>query len=555
MIRLIFNEIEYIKNLEEVKKRYHRKIVSKGIISLIYQGAKWSEVESYKENDDCNECLLIDIGTNYKSLFFIPHVKMGVNIYIHSDNIVSNTCTGISHEYANFHILNNKPVIERDSKACYLDFFHLDNEYYVPSRFCYCTNMTLTQTDIYTKEELTKEFQEIIDIGKEYTDPSLQRETMERKNAIDYLKKKYCSDKKKQYVKTLSVISEIISSLLRINYSKFYSEKYKFANTVFNIGFEQLTYFMEDNNINYSKEEVSIIYKYLITEWIKLIPGYLKSFNFEEMFNYYNKNEDIDYAINIDKYRDNISKFKSLDVLDDAYNSYTIFLNKNEDLIKTFISKFIIENEIPRSSLDDIFDSIGGDRFIQLKESIKDYQKILDWNVPYYLRIIVVDGKTEHRFADKLQGYGHVGDKKTVNLIQDEKYSVEGSDSITLGLNENIVEIKYILKAEYVQEQSDEIDLNNTEVVLKKAHNYIIAFEALGISTAPFSVIIIRRAKNNSFEPVFEKNDIELSPDFKSYSYEFTYNGESEERCYLAFGYGNIIGGYNIRHLHVSEIE
>jgi len=161
-----FNEKEYNKKLEKVKKRYHRKIVSNGIISSIYSNAKWSDVELYKENDNCNECLLIDIGSDWKRMFCIPHVKTGVNIFINSDaNTVSNINVGISYERTKLNILNNKPIIESASEVCHLDFFHLDNEYYVPSRFCYCTNVNSSQMEIYTKEAPKKELQEIYDIS------------------------------------------------------------------------------------------------------------------------------------------------------------------------------------------------------------------------------------------------------------------------------------------------------------------------------------------------------------------------------------------------------
>ena len=54
---------------------------------------------------------------------------------------------------------------------------------------------------------------------------------------------------------------------------------------------------------------------------------------------------------------------------------------------------------------------------------------------------------------------------------------------------------------------------------------------------------------------VFDKDDIELRPKFKKYSFDFTYNGETEDFCYLVYGYGNIRGGYKIQNVKVSEIE
>lgn len=562
------NEKDYNKNIENVKKRYQRIIVSDGIISLIYKNAKWSDVEFYRVNNDCTDCILIENGSEWRSFYNISYIDTRLKLLIKPYNETdSHNNSSIHFECNKIYDLQDKPVFLREEKNLYLDFFHLDDEFFVPNLFCYCTTIkSKTNGNEHetgdVEEDKTNEYvnanvdKELISLGKEYVNHESKRIRAELNQALMYLRQKYCSDRKQQYMKSFSNIAEIISILLRTNYRELYSDDYNFSNTVFSTGFEQLTYFFEDNKVSYSKKEVSIIYRYLLTVWLDTLRSQLELFNFEEMFSLYSaKDEDKYYASIIDKNRITVNRFKSLETLraaDDHYNSFCV---RNRDLIDDFNTKIAYDVYEPIEKIIAVDQRKAYSPFKKLKESVKGFQNRLDWNVPYYLRIIVVDGKTEHIFADKLQGYGHVGDKKTVNLIQDEKYSVEGSDSITLGLNENIVEIKYILKAEYVQEQSDEIDLNNTEVVLKKAHNYIIAFEALGISTAPFSVIIIRRAKNNSFEPVFEKNDIELSLDFKSYSYEFTYNGENEERCYLAFGYGNIIGGYNIRHLHVSEIE
>ncbi|SFX40956.1 hypothetical protein [Ruminococcus sp. XPD3002] len=557
-----FNKEQYEKNLKRISERYHREIVSNGIISSIYRNTKWSDVELYKENDNCNECLLIDIGSYWKRIFFIPHVKTGIYISINSDdNTISNSNLSISHECSKLYILNNKPIIERNTEFCYLDFFHIDNEYYVPNKFCYSTNVNSTQMNIYSNEEVHRGFQEIYDIGKEYTDQSLHRDTMEIKKVIDYLKKEYCSDKKKQYVNILSVLSEIISSLLKINYLTFYSEKYKFSNTVFKIGFEQLTYFFEDNNIKYSEKEVGVIFKYLVSEWIKSFPWYLKNFDFKEMFKYYETKEDKEYANNIDHYRKTISKFDTFNIFDSAYDHYKDFCNKNEKLIEAFNSAFRIDIIKPYSPLDDLFDSIDTDQFTQLKKAIKEFQEKLNWRVHYYSRITFTDGRSKYTCVDKHLGYGQVGEKKNIIHKQYEQFTVEGPDSITLGFGENIAEIKYILKPEYTSEQPNEntnqnySESVNAGLILKKNQKYHIEFEASGTDNAPFSFFIIRRTKDKAFEMVFDKDDIELRPKFKKYSFDFTYNGETEDFCYLVYGYGNMRGGYKIQNVKVSEIE
>ena len=360
---------------------------------------------------------------------------------------------------------------------------------------------------------------------------------------------------------TLSVISEIISSLLRINYSKFYSKEYKFANTVFNIGFEQLVYFIEDNNIKYSEEDVGVIYKYLITEWIKSFPNYLNSFDFKEMFKYYNKIEDNEYANNIDQHRRTISSFDSFDIFDSAYDFYKEFCNKNQKLIDEFKSSFRIDIINPSSPLDYLFDSIDSNIFTQLKEAIKEFQGKLNWRVPYYLRKTIIEGQFKHMSVDRLLGYGHVGDTKNIEHSKSEEFTVEGPDSITLGFGENIAEIKYILKPEYTSEQPNEntnqnySESVNAGLILKKNQKYHIEFEASGTDNAPFSFFIIRRTKDKAFEMVFDKDDIELRPKFKKYSFDFTYNGETEDFCYLVYGYGNMRGGYKIQNVKVSEIE
>lgn len=156
---------------------------------------------------------------------------------------------------------------------------------------------------------------------------------------------------------------------------------------------------------------------------------------------------------------------------------------------------------------------------------------------------------------------GHVGDRIPIEFPCDDKYIVEGPDFITLRFNYNIAEIKYKLKAEYISEQTNKTLLQNTMenvdggLILKKNHKYNIEFEAYGTSNAPFSFIIIRRNMNQSIDTVFDKNDITLSADYKKYSFQFTYNGETGDSCYLAFGYGNTMYEYGVQNIKLSEIE
>ncbi|SEL35735.1 hypothetical protein SAMN02910353_02434 [Ruminococcus sp. YRD2003] len=487
-----YNEKKYINDLDKIKKHYHREIISKGLIQLIYTNAHWSDVDFYFVNKDCNDCLLIDNGSEWRSFYNISYIDTRLKLLIkpYNETDIHNN-SSIHFECNKIYDLQDKPVFFREEKNLYLDFLHLDDEFFVPNRFCYCTTIKSRtngnehesgevekdKTNEYVNADVDKE---LVSLGKEYVNHESKCVSAELNQALMYLRQKYCSDRKQQYMKSFSNIVEIISILLRTNYRELYSDDYNFSNTVFSTGFEQLTYFFEDNKISYSKKEVSIIYRYLLTVWLDTLRSQLELFNFEEMFSLYSaKDEDKYYASIIDKNRITVNRFKSLETLNTADGHYNSFCAKNRALIDDFNTKIVYDVYESFEKIIAVDQRKVYSPFKMLKESVKGFQNRLDWNVPYYLRIIVVDGKTEHIFADKLQGYGHVGDKKTVNLIQDEKYSVEGSDSITLGLNENIVEIKYILKAEYVQEQSDEIDLNNTEVVLKKAHNYIIAFEAL----------------------------------------------------------------------------
>ena len=195
-----------------------------------------------------------------------------------------------------------------------------------------------------------------------------------------------------------------------------------------------------------------------LTQWIDTLCNHLELFNFEELFDLYcdkDKGKDREYADCIEKNRTKINCFKSLEVLSVADAHFNSFCVRNRTLIDEFNSEIVYDVYKSFEKMIAMYQHKEYSPFKKLKESIRDFQKKLDWNVPYYLRITVVDGKTERSYAEQLQGYGHVGDKKTIKLIQDEKYTIEGSDSIKLGFNKNIAEIKYILKAEYVSEQID----------------------------------------------------------------------------------------------------
>ena len=564
-----FDEEKYTKLFNETAKYYYREIVTKGIISLIYTNAGWSDVELNKKNEDSNDCLLIDNGADWRKYYGICHVDTGLKLQINS-NMDTFFHSGITYQCDKFFYLQNKPVSIREDAFCYLDFFHLDHEYYVPNHFCYCTDLKSKigeneyETDKTIEYDNVKEDDELYSLAKEYVYSNTERGYAEFNQAMMYLRKVYCSDRKKQYMSNFSIITNIISILLRINYREFYSDDFSFSKTAFEIGFKQLIYYFEDHRLNYTKREASIIYRYLLTQWIDTLCNHLELFNFEELFDLYcdkDKGKDREYADCIEKNRTKINCFKSLEVLSVADAHFNSFCVRNRTLIDEFNSEIVYDVYKSFEKMIAMYQHKEYSPFKKLKESIRDFQKKLDWNVPYYLRITVVDGKTERSYAEQLQGYGHVGDKKTIKLIQDEKYTIEGSDSIKLGFNKNIAEIKYILKAEYVSEQMDKtithdkIDNVDTRVILKKNCKYRIEFEAYGTSNLPFSFIIIRRTKNKTFETVFDKDDIELSSEYKTYSFEFTYNGENEEPCYFAFGYGNIADTYCIRYLNVSEIE
>ena len=559
------NEQEYGQKIKRVFDRYNREIVSKGIISLIYDGAMWSDVESYGEKEECHECLLIHNGINWRDYFNIRCIdtRLKLNIRTSNTNYEENNYYALngSYECVNSSTLNNKSVPIIEGNFYYLDFFHLDNEYYLPSRFCYFTDVNCNSEDIHSETEKNKADDNIRKLSTHYTDHSKKRGDNEHAQAKNYLSEKYCSNIRKQYMNKIEILKTIISSLLKIKYKEFFSDRYKLSDTVFYTGLKQLTYFFEDHKISYESKDVIIIYKHLIVQWVMSFCDELKRFKIKEMFKYYDKKENAEYAKCIDRNRTDISKYKNLDILDSADDEYKRFCDDNKKLIDDFNKKIKYKEDVIPSMFSELVSKSSNTSFRDLKESIKDFKERLDWNVPYYLRIILVEGNNEFRSADILKGRGHIGETKIIDLIQDERYTIEGENSIKLSFDANIAEVKYILKAEYVQDQvnaniTQESDINEVgNLSFKNENKYRIEFEALGISTAPFSLTIIRRTANNSFEIVFEKNDIKLSSSFESYSYEFTYNGENKDRYYFSFGYVNMIEEYNIRHLKLFKIE
>ena len=120
------------------------------------------------------------------------------------------------------------------------------------------------------------------------------------------------------------------------------------------------------------------------------------------------------------------------------------------------------------------------------------FKKKLEKKVPYYIRTTVVEGETKSEYVSVSPKYGYVGEVKTVNLIQDERYTVEETDHITLGFNDNIVRIKYELKPEYITEQPNKtlhhniIEDSDDGIILKKNHKYRIEFEVCGNNEKPF---------------------------------------------------------------------
>ena len=554
-----FDAKKYEKKFNEIFKRYRREIITKGIITVIYENANWSDVEVYKESDSAEDCLLIDNGFDWRGYNDIRYINTGLKLQIKSA-LNSRSCSIIEVQYDKIYNLQDKIISVMDESICYLDFFHLDHYYYLPNKFCYCTNI---ESDVVVEKTI------LWDNVEEDTRPQVtyDQPTNEHKNksikfsrATEYLRKTYCIDRMQQYMNTFSIIADILDVLLRIKFKDFYSDEFNFSETSFSIGFKQLTYFLKDNRINYTKKEINAIYKYLITKWFDTLRFCLDFYNFEEMFKIYSDNEN--YKQSIEKSRKKIDKYKSLKVLDEAFGFYKKFYDRNCQTIQSFEKKVSVEYyESIEQLIARVFNT-EYDQFKILKKSIENFKRKLNWEVPYYVRITVDYGHTEHKYVDEFQGYGHVGEKKQIKHIQDEHFEVEGPEYIKLGFGDNVAEVRYTLKAEYVKEKTKRTIPHNTikntdaGVMLKKNRKYHIEFEAHGNSRAPFSFIIIRRNINNkSFETIFDKSDIELSSTFKKYTFEFTYNEENDDLCYLVFGYGKLIEEYEVKNIKVSEIE
>lgn len=547
------NESEYKRKYGGITKKYQRDIVVKGINNLIYAGAVWSDVECYKE-DGSDVCLLIDNGNKWRNSYYIQYIDTTIEISLKSDlvqnddinsNIEQNDNKYQSIELYSGKDLENKAISGRTSQICSIDFFNKNNDYYVPNKICYFAK---SDKELITEEKTPS----ILNMFKEYDPPCIS----ELKNrAFEYINKTYCSDRKKHYMNKLSNIVEIISFLLRINYNDFYSDKYNIAESMLSHGLEQLKYFIEDNEIEYTKKEVNNIYKYLITLWLRFLVRELKNFDFEEMYSLY---DDGEYKSSIDECIKRINKFKSLDILEEAYDSYRHFSDNNKKLINSFESKVNIVKEISAEEWLANINEAEYDIFKELKTSIGVFKKRLNWDVPYYVELTIVKGN-EKRTYKKYIGYGHVGDTVPIEHKEDEHFIVEGPDTITLKDNENIAKLKYILKEEFVnktiKDNVQEVDDYKSQILkFKKNHRYKIEFEVHAGIEAMLNCFIIRQT-NSSCEIVFAQNEIKVGPDLKNHSFEFIYNGETEDSNYLTFGYDNVIYEFKIHGVKISEVE
>lgn len=556
-----FDERKYTKLRDKVKARYHKEIVTKDITTLIYANAKWSDVELFKENEDSSDCLLIDNGSDWRNHYLICCVNTGLKLQINSDGDIP-FHSGITFNCDKIYELQNNPVPMRKENFRYLDFFHLDYEYYVPNRFCYCTNLKSKPGE--EKSETTKsvDCDEISSLAIEYSTHEHKNGSVEFEQARTYLQQTYCTNRKQQYMNTFAIITKILSILLCVNYREFYSDKYNISKTSFSMGFEQLKYFFEDKKIKCTSTELTAIYKYLITTWLDCFRNSLDLYNFEEMFKIYSEdNNNEKYKRNIEENRKTINRYKTLNIFDSADSYYKEFYERNIELIDSFKTKILYETH-------ESFEQMVARKFNKeynpfklLKESIEMFKKKLEKKVPYYIRTTVVEGETKSEYVSVSPKYGYVGEVKTVNLIQDERYTVEETDHITLGFNDNIVRIKYELKPEYITEQPNKtlhhniIEDSDDGIILKKNHKYRIEFEVCGNNEKPFSFLIVNKKTNGSLALVFEKNDIILTEKMQSYSFDFLYSGSSEDTCYLSFGYGNSLKGYSIRNLRVIKIN
>lgn len=556
-----FNKEAYEKKLISLKTRYNRKIITEGIISLIYSNAKWSNVERYKENKECVDCLLIDTGSDWREYFEIQHINSCIKLKIKSDT--EQLCNSLpSFQRDKEYAIKDKRVSKKNEPFLNLDFLHLDYEFFIPNKFCYYTCFDNSQAMAKGDNDNTVTSNLQIPLTTENMIHTPEYGGYEFYKAIDILKNTYGNNKQRQYMNSLIIISKVISALLRTKYKEFYKEKAIKSNSFFISGYKQLRYFFEDNGIGYTEEESSIIYKYLLTLWLDRFRRSLDFYKFEEMFDLYStKEEDKVYRECIEKYKKEITKYSALDVLDNADEAYQEFYSNNKELIESFEKKVTV---VYNDSLDSFTYRNLGDKHTQfksLKESIKAFQKKLNWEVPYYIEKAYYKEGIKYTFLKLFQGYGHVGDKITITYEADDMYNINAPDSIALSFKENIARIEYRLKNEPNTEQTvqansqDTIVKDSTVIKFEKGRKYCLKFEASGKADTPFSCIIIRRRNDNSFDAVIEKSDLKLMPSMNQYSFEFVYNGEADDPCYLAWGYGNSVYGYSIRNVKISEIE
>ena len=547
------NERKYIKKRTEISTDYQKEIIIKGLSNVIYSGRKWSEVESYKE-EDSNICLLINNDYEFMKIYDIRCVDTTIAIRKNTEQPFDDNVKPIEIEYISG--LNNKPIQYAQSRICHLTIFNCPCDYYVPIRFCY--QGKLDENDNLNTDDITN-------FANKYIDQTPSGISKLQSRAIHYLKDNYCTDIESQYMNKLSNISEIISCLLRINYNEFYSEKFNLSKSSFGVGFEQLKHYIKENELNYSQEEVEIIYKYLISQWMSSFGQCLELFDFSAMYNIYERSSN-EYKQSIEKNMKKINKFESLNILDGANDKYKQFYKSKKAIIESFERNVSVEGAqeklYAQLNNTEYYDEakIKSGKFYELKEMIRSFQNKLNWKVPYYIRRTKIEGKKKRYLGDDFIEYKQVNEYVDIPHDQDEKYTIEGPDKIKLSFNyyDNIAEIKYIMKEEYLPEADDnksDKEIKNDNAVLKfeKDHKYRIEFEIYGQRNAVLSCVLIRNS-DNGIEIIFN-NDMNVKPEFTKYSYEFTYKGETGDNCYLNFGFNNEICGFLIRNVKLLDIE
>lgn len=344
---------EYDCNLEErdeqVKKKYDEVIAkiinmvsNNDIIDLIYTDAKINELEQVIDSEyNRDECNIALINKNYSFLgYYTREIKKSTEVvcFIKGHDRVPCSDIDIYSEGIPFPIKSNSrlPKVSEKRNVSVKIWYKSDWMYFCPSYFCFITKKSGSDD----MDNLVKE--KILDAGIE-------------------LNKRYCCDKKVQYLQWMNTLHFILDKIYFKNYNTYFMES-NYKEIKAEKGYLELETFFKNNFID--KIDPVIIYIYLCSVAIHNLCDVLDNFNFYTLPEYIDKN-DKEFK-NHCSYIKDVCNFKSIDT---AIEKYRIFYNDNKKCIEDFLNKVVVTEGVYWK--EDSFSEYNPYSF--LKNSLEEY--------------------------------------------------------------------------------------------------------------------------------------------------------------------------------------